>query len=168
MKYQVEVAGSVFEVTIQQTATSLTAVIDGLPVSMDARTAGGELSLKLAERSFRIRTEHGLREDVAWVEGYLLRGTVKSERELLAAQVGDGAAAAATTLTSLIPGRIVEVRVKIGDRVEAGQTVAIIEAMKMENEISAEFAGLVTAVHVKAGGTVGAGEPLIELGAAPG
>ena len=66
-------------------------------------------------------------------------------------------------LDAPIPGKVVKVHVNVGDEVEAGQPLVVLEAMKMENELTAEQAGKVIAVHVEPGQTVNAGEPLAEL-----
>ena len=52
-------------------------------------------------------------------------------------------------VTTAMPGSIVDVKVKAGDKVNAGDAVLVIEAMKMENEIQASVSGVVVAVHVK-------------------
>lgn len=54
-------------------------------------------------------------------------------------------------LFTQMPGKVVKIMAKVGDRVEKGQTLLILEAMKMENEIKAGVAGVVKAIHVKAG-----------------
>ena len=55
-------------------------------------------------------------------------------------------------------GTIVKVLVAVGDTVEIGQAVCVLEAMKMENQINAEKAGTIAEIRVKAGDTVGAGD----------
>jgi pyruvate carboxylase subunit B len=65
--------------------------------------------------------------------------------------------------TTAMPGSIVEVKVKAGDKVNAGDAVLVIEAMKMENEIQASVTGVVVAVHVKKGDTVTPDESLLEI-----
>ncbi len=55
-------------------------------------------------------------------------------------------------------GTIVKVLVAVGDTVEAGDTVCVLEAMKMENNITAETAGTVTEVRVAPGDSVGSGD----------
>ena len=62
------------------------------------------------------------------------------------------------------PGVIIEVSVKVGDTVKAGQKVAVIEAMKMENEIQTPAAGTVTAVLVNKGDSVLEGAPVVKIG----
>ncbi|KTT52425.1 sodium-extruding oxaloacetate decarboxylase subunit alpha [Pseudomonas oryzihabitans] len=66
-------------------------------------------------------------------------------------------------VSTTMPGNIVEVLVKEGDQVKAGQGVLVTEAMKMETEIQAPIAGTVTAVRVAKGDRVNPGEVLIEI-----
>ena len=72
-------------------------------------------------------------------------------------------AGAGRQITSPLPGVIIEVSVKEGQTVKAGQKVAIIEAMKMENEISASNDGTVTAIHVAKGDSVLEGAPIVTI-----
>jgi glutaconyl-CoA/methylmalonyl-CoA decarboxylase subunit gamma len=67
------------------------------------------------------------------------------------------------TVTAPIPGVILSFSVKVGDTVEAGQEVCVLEAMKMKNAIRASHAGKITAFHVSAGQTVSHGQPLFDL-----
>ena len=66
-------------------------------------------------------------------------------------------------VSTSMPGNIVEVLVKVGDSVKAGQAVLISEAMKMETEVQAPIAGTVKAVHVAKGDRVNPGDVLIEI-----
>ncbi len=67
-------------------------------------------------------------------------------------------------VTSSMPGTIVDVMVKMGDTVKAGDPVLVIEAMKMENEVPAPVAGTVKAIHVAKGDSVNPDEALLEIG----
>lgn len=67
-------------------------------------------------------------------------------------------------VTTAMPGNVVDVLVKEGDTVTAGQAVMITEAMKMETEVNANIDGTVQAVHVAKGDRVTPGEVLIEIG----
>ena len=62
-----------------------------------------------------------------------------------------------------MPGTIVDVKVKVGDKVNAGDGVLVIEAMKMENEIQAPQSGIVVSIHVHKGDSVTPDETLIEI-----
>ena len=64
---------------------------------------------------------------------------------------------------SPLPGVIIEVSVKEGQAVKAGQKVAVIEAMKMENEIAAESDGTVTAIHVNKSDSVLEGADIVTI-----
>ena len=66
-------------------------------------------------------------------------------------------------VTTSMPGNIVDVLVKVGDEVKAGDPVLITEAMKMETEIQAPVSGVVTEIHVKKGESVTPDETLIEI-----
>ena len=72
-------------------------------------------------------------------------------------------ASAPGDVSTSMPGNIVDVLVKVGDVVKAGQAVLISEAMKMETEVQAPIAGTVTAVHVAKGDRVNPGDVLVEI-----
>ncbi|MGB4072444.1 sodium-extruding oxaloacetate decarboxylase subunit alpha [Pseudomonas sp.] len=72
-------------------------------------------------------------------------------------------ASAPGDVSTSMPGNIVDVLVKVGDAVKAGQAVLISEAMKMETEVQAPIAGTVKAVHVAKGDRVNPGDVLIEI-----
>ena len=74
-------------------------------------------------------------------------------------QTGEGKAVKAP-----LPGVIVSVNVKVGDAVKAGQVVAVLEAMKMENDILSEVNGTVTSIHVAAGDSVLEATTLVTIG----
>lgn len=91
----------------------------------------------------------------------------------LAAQAAQTAAQTATAsapqgkgevVTAPLPGVILDIKVKVGDVVKAGQTVAVLEAMKMENEIEATANGTVTAVNAGKGDSVLEGAAIITIG----
>lgn len=67
-------------------------------------------------------------------------------------------------VTTPLEGIVISVDVKIGDNVRIGQSVAVIEAMKSENEIQSEFEGIVTAINTSKGEHIEAGAPIITLG----
>jgi biotin carboxyl carrier protein len=90
---------------------------------------------------------------------------VESERQRAAAAVKGGASSGAVGLvTSPMPGKVAKVLVAEGDRVEEGAPVVVVEAMKMENELSAPRAGQIVKVFVKPGETVEGGAKLVEVG----
>jgi biotin carboxyl carrier protein len=74
------------------------------------------------------------------------------------------AAGAGKAVTSPLPGVIIAVKVNVGDTVKAGQEVAVLEAMKMENSIEATHDGTVTAINVAKGDSVLEGAPIVTIG----
>ncbi|MCU1456973.1 MAG: acetyl/propionyl-CoA carboxylase, alpha subunit [Actinomycetia bacterium] len=74
-----------------------------------------------------------------------------------------GGAAGGGTVSSPMQGTIVKVLVEVGDAVEPGQALLVLEAMKMENHINAEIAGTVTELRVATGETVGAGDVVVVI-----
>ncbi len=72
--------------------------------------------------------------------------------------------AGAGAVTVAMPGRVVKVMARVGDAVEKGQPLLIIEAMKMENEVKSRRAGTVKAVLVAEGESVEGGRTLVEVG----
>ena len=74
------------------------------------------------------------------------------------------ASGAGKPVTSPLPGVIIAVKVNVGDTVKAGQEVAILEAMKMENAIEAVQDGTVTAIHVNKGDSILEGAPIVTIG----
>lgn len=73
------------------------------------------------------------------------------------------AAASAKSVTSPLPGNIISVGVAVGDTVKRGQTVLVMESMKMENNIPAPRDGKVTAIHVAPGKSVMQGDALLDI-----
>jgi biotin carboxyl carrier protein len=76
---------------------------------------------------------------------------------------GGDAAGGRQQVRAMMPGLVKEVLVEEGAEVTAGQGVVVLEAMKMENEIGAEAAGVVSKIFVEPGEHVEGGEPLFEV-----
>lgn len=81
-----------------------------------------------------------------------------------AAKPAAAAPAGGKTVQSPLPGIIISVDVKEGQAVKRGQKVAVIEAMKMENDILAEVDGTITAIHVGKGDSVLEGADIVTIG----
>ena len=89
-------------------------------------------------------------------------GSKATKKPARAASPAAGAAGAGSgSVTAPMQGTIVKILVAIGDQVESGQSVVVLEAMKMENQIAAERTGTVKEIKITTGATVGAGDVLI-------
>ena len=73
-------------------------------------------------------------------------------------------AGAGTPIKAPLPGTIIDVKVQVGQQVNVGDIVLVLEAMKMQNNIEAEYAGTVTSITVKQGDTVMEGAVLLTIG----
>lgn len=73
------------------------------------------------------------------------------------------AAASGKPVVAPLPGTINEIKVKVGDKVNAGDTVVILEAMKMQNNIEAETSGTITSINVNKGDAVMEGDTLVTI-----
>jgi len=95
--------------------------------------------------------------------GRLYEGQVLDERALLMAQRKGILGAGGGEINSPMPGLIVSVPISEGQTVVQGQTVVILESMKMQNELKAPAEGMVTKIHVKDGQTVDKNALLVEI-----
>lgn len=81
-----------------------------------------------------------------------------------AASAAPVASGAGSKVCAPLPGVILSINVAVGDSVKAGDKVAVLEAMKMENDIEAEVSGTVTAIHVQKGDSVLEGTAIVSIG----
>ena len=77
---------------------------------------------------------------------------------------GGGAGEGTQSVRAYMPGQVVEILAAVGDTVEPGQGILVLEAMKMKNEIQTETGGVIKTLHVQEGQAVEAGDPLFEIG----
>ena len=123
--------------------------------------------VKLDTHVYRVVAEkrQGRGRYTLWVDGYRFEVEALDERTRAIRDLS--AANAAPTgpapIIAPMPGMIVRVNVSVGDRVEAGQGIVVMEAMKMENELRATAAGTVNSVNVTSGTAVEKGALLVEL-----
>ena len=100
-----------------------------------------------------------------WLDGhrYEVEALDSRARAIRDMQASAGHQAGPAPLVAPMPGIIVQLRVKVGDMIAAGDGLVVMEAMKMENELRAIAAGRVRAVHVSVGVVVEKGALLVEL-----
>ena len=79
------------------------------------------------------------------------------------AKVEEKVAVTGNTINAPLPGRVISIKVKVGDKVSAGQEVMILEAMKMENSITSDFSGVVKQILVKEGDNVQSDMAMLEI-----
>ena len=165
MRYVVEVDGertvvelSGDEITVDgETVRAHLADVDGTPVSL--LTIGSRVHRVVARRG-EARGLYTLSIDGRRYAVEALDERTRAIRDLSAAT---SAAAGPSPLVAPMPGLVVRVGVEVGDAVQAGQGLVVMEAMKMENELRAPSAGTVRAVHAAPGTAVDKGAVLVEL-----
>jgi acetyl-CoA/propionyl-CoA carboxylase biotin carboxyl carrier protein len=140
-----------------------TRVDDGeaVPVSASLDAARGLLRLSVADVPSTWIVAFG--PGVTWVgrdgRGWPLHTVSAWQR----AGRGGAAASAGGVRLAPMPGTVTVVKVAAGDTVTAGQTLLVVEAMKMEHVITAPFAGVVSDLHVRSGQVVAMDEPLVAV-----
>ena len=164
MRYFVTVGQRTLEVEVGPEGVE----VDGVAVSADlAHVAGTDLrSLILDGKSYRIPATR--REDGRWdlhLRGrrYTAEAVDERTRAIRDMAASSGEPTGPRPIRAPMPGLVLKLEVEVGDRVEAGQGVAIVEAMKMENELRAEAPGVVTRIHVAPGQAVEKDQILIDL-----
>ncbi|XP_002742550.3 propionyl-CoA carboxylase alpha chain, mitochondrial isoform X1 [Callithrix jacchus] len=147
--FSVEVDGSKLNVTSTWNLASplLSVSVDGTQRTVQclSREAGGSMNIQFLGTVYKM---HILTKLAAELNKFMLEKVAEDT---------------SSVLHSPMPGVVVAVSVKPGDMVTEGQEMCVIEAMKMQNSMTAGRAGAVKSVHCRAGDTVGEGDLLVEL-----
>jgi biotin carboxyl carrier protein len=134
---------------IERKPTSLTLAINGQVGFYEYHHEAGRLSEVIHDcRSFKASLKNPQQEQL--------------EKLLAEFGAGLGGTSSQAVIIAPMPGKILGVSVKLGEQLELGQVVAVLEAMKMENEITSTVEGKVRSIRVRVGDTVNVGDPLIE------
>ena len=155
-KYQYTVKGVDYEVEIQDIEGNIANVtVNGIPfeVEMKQPVKAGKQKVKLSEE----RRAEGSEE--RRVKNEEPNSSSASEASTSSAPT----AAAGKPVVAPLPGTINEIKVKVGDKVNAGDTVVILEAMKMQNNIEAETSGTIASINVNKGDAVMEGDTLVTI-----
>lgn len=155
-KYQYTVKGVDYEVEIQDIEGNIANVtVNGIPfeVEMKQPVKAGKQKVKLNEER---RAEESEEQRVKSEES-------NSSSASAASTSSAPTAAAGKPVVAPLPGTINEIKVKVGDKVNAGDTVVILEAMKMQNNIEAETSGTITSINVNKGDAVMEGDTLVTI-----
>jgi glutaconyl-CoA/methylmalonyl-CoA decarboxylase subunit gamma len=143
---------------------ALDVAVDGRRVPVDVVSLDGALSVRVDGHMVDLTTEGQPPELGAVASGHRSYVRVESERQRAAAAAKKGGGGTNDKFVkSPMPGRVIRLLVKVNDEVVLGQTLCVIEAMKMENELKAKATCIVAEVHVTEGATVEANGKLFTL-----
>ena len=144
-EYKLKINGNDYAVTVNEVDGSVAEVeVNGTP--------------------FKVEFEKPIKKAAAPVAKPVAKSAAPAVAAAPVAKPAAPAGGAGTTVSSPLPGVILDVCVKEGDAVKRGQTVMVLEAMKMENAIEATADGTVTAIKVGKGDSVLEGAPLVIIG----
>jgi acetyl/propionyl-CoA carboxylase alpha subunit len=164
VKFEAQVGGETIPVEVSGANGRYRVEIGSTAWDVDARTTGADgWSLLLGRESWAVGVtdENGLY--VVDVDGEVYRIRVEEETRYIIRTRGSAATAGGQILKAPMPGRVVLVEVSVGQAVQAGDGLVILEAMKMENELRAPVRALVRAVRVRPGQAVERGQVLVEF-----
>ena len=149
-KYSLKINGNPYEVKIEdinESSTMARVTVNG--TKYDVEIEGGKASVVKKPAVVAAPEAAGL--------------SVTPKTPIATKPAAPAAAASGLKVTCPLPGTIIALNVKEGDTVSAGQTLLVLEAMKMENNIDAERGGVVKQVLVQAGATVMEGDVLLVI-----
>ncbi|MBX3085531.1 MAG: biotin/lipoyl-binding protein [Anaerolineae bacterium] len=164
MKYATTVNGKSYEIEVNQDGK---VTVNGEERTVDFKSITESLySVIIENASYEVAVELRDGQYNVMMQGDLYETEVLDERQLRMAQASAGFSVAQGefSLKSPMPGMIVDVRVAEGQHVEKGQSLIVLESMKMENELKAPRAGTIIRIHVSKSDSVEQNKVLLTLG----
>lgn len=157
VEYEIKLAGRI--VPISFSPEKKEAEVEGKKFQIATTRYGNRVIVDVGGHNHAIEIIQGR----VYVNGEETRFHIQKSRPRIGGKRSSAAAVKGARLKPPMPGRIVSVDVKVGDQVKKGQPLLVLEAMKMQNEVSAPAEGLVKAVNVKPGQTVDANTIMVEI-----
>ncbi|MFT7669415.1 MAG: biotin carboxyl carrier protein [Planctomycetota bacterium] len=163
MKYFVQVNGRERVVELTQRLGKLSTTVDGneIDLAYESIDDQGQILVLSEGRSYGVSVEGESNQIDITIAGHLYGIEIEDERERAANAAERAAGKAGGLVKSVMPGVVVEILVELGQAVEAGEPLLILEAMKMQNEIASPVAGTVKEIQAVQGEAVSAGAKLV-------
>jgi biotin carboxyl carrier protein len=169
MIYEATVAGKSYRVELERQGAGWKCKLDGRELPLDVAPAqDGVLSLLMGGKSYEVKQEIAGAEANS-TESNIVVGNerfsvgLSDPRSLRARRRAGGAEQGVKKIVAPMPGKIVRLLAAEGSTVQLGQSVIVIEAMKMQNELKAPKNGVLKKINVREGATVEAGQALAEV-----
>lgn len=159
-KYEYKVKGVDYVVEIQDIEGNIANVtVNGIPfeVEMKQPVKAGKQKVKLTDG------QNNISANSAASAGSNSAGSSSAASPDSASSSKQATPAAGKPVVAPLPGTINEIKVKVGDKVNAGDTVVVLEAMKMQNNIDAETSGTIASINVNKGDAVMEGDTLVTI-----
>lgn len=161
MKQEIEILDKTLSIDWEQNSSTIKATIDGNSYELTLTSPQANVYTVLLNNKvyeLAIEQNQATASNLVKVAGQAITTKVVDRRQR--GRKTDNAASGTQIISAPMPGRVVQVLKNEGDEVKSGEGVVVVEAMKMQNELSSPKAGHVLAIKVKAGQTVSAGETL--------
>ncbi|MFZ0541442.1 MAG: biotin/lipoyl-containing protein [Candidatus Sulfotelmatobacter sp.] len=160
MLYDVTIDGKHYRLDLNSTDGHWSCRLDGRDLEVDAVLARSDvLSLRIGNLAYEVKSERVANDLHLWVGSTRFAVEVRDPRSLRSrARAGDDRGP--RKVVAPMPGKVVRLLVSEGDEVESGRGVAVVEAMKMQNEIKSPKRGTVRKILVSEGAAVNAGDVL--------
>lgn len=163
-KYEYKVKGVDYVVEIQDVEGNVANVtVNGIPfeVEMKQPVKAGKQKVKLTDGQNNISANSAASAGSA--SGSNSAGSSSAASPDSVSSSKQATPAAGKPVVAPLPGTINEIKVKVGDKVNAGDTVVVLEAMKMQNNIDAETSGTIASINVNKGDAVMEGDTLVTI-----
>ena len=155
MKYEYKVKGIDYEVEIQDIEGNIANVtVNGIPFEVEMKQP-----VKASKQKVKLGGEVSEERKVKSEDS----NSSASANSVNTAPKSAAPAASGKPVVAPLPGTINDIKVKVGDKVNVGDTVVILEAMKMQNNIEAESAGTIASINVNKGDAVMEGDTLVTI-----
>jgi biotin carboxyl carrier protein len=160
MLYDVTIDGKHYRLDLNRADGRWSCRLDGRDVELDTVLARLDvLSVRVGNMAYEVKSERVANEWHLWVGGTRFAVEVRDPRSLRGrARAGDDQGP--RKILASMPGKVVRLLVREGDQVETGAGLAVVEAMKMQNEIKSPKKGTVQKILVSEGAAVNAGDVL--------
>jgi biotin carboxyl carrier protein len=164
MIYEVTIAEKVYRVELVRTEHEWKCKLDGRDMPLDVVSAqDGMLSLLLRGKSYEVKQETVGAESNVVVGQERFSASVRDPRSFRSRRRAGASEQGVMKIKAPMPGKVVRILAPAGSQVAMGQSVVVIEAMKMQNELKAPKTGVVKKINVEEGAAVEAGQALAEV-----
>ena len=164
MIYEVTIAEKTYRVELQRVGAGWECKLDGRELPLDVTSAqNGVLSLLLNGKSYEVKQETAGSETNIVVGQERFSVALRDPRSFRSRRGAGSGEQGVKKITAPMPGKVVRLLAAEGTAVEVGQSVIVIEAMKMQNELKAPKSGVMKKINVAEGAAVEAGQTLAEV-----